>query len=183
MARLYAPGCAHHVIQRGNNRAPCFLETTDFRRYLAYLNSAARKYRVAIHSYVLMTNHVHLLVSPQDISACGRMMQSLGRNYVRYFNDRHERSGTLWEGRYKSTLIDSDNYFFTVSRYVELNPVRAAMVRTPEAYFWSSYRSNALGVRNELLTAHSLYNSLGRTAEERQASYRGCLLSLFPKKL
>ena len=109
MARLYVPGCAQHVIQRGNDRAACFHQRNDYLRYLEYLQSAAELHAVAIHAYVLMTNHVHLLLTPDDAGACGRMMQSLGRRYVRYFNNAHGRTGTLWEGRYKSTLVDTDS--------------------------------------------------------------------------
>ncbi|MCP5148395.1 MAG: transposase [Pseudomonadales bacterium] len=172
MARLYLPGCSHHVIQRGNNRAPCFTQESDYRRYLEYLSAAAIHVGVAIHSFVLMTNHVHLLLTPKSAGDCGKMMQSLGRRYVRYFNDCYGRSGTLWEGRYKSTLIDSDNYFFTVSKYIELNPVRAKMVRHPGDYPWSSFHSNALGVPCDLLTPHDLYLGLGHCALERQHNYK-----------
>jgi len=111
LPRLYAPGCAHHIIQRGNNRAPCFLEHGDRLQYLSFVSDAALKHRVDIHAYVLMTNHVHFLVSPETAESTGRMMQSLGRRYVRFFNDRYHRTGTLWEGRYKSTLVDTDTYF------------------------------------------------------------------------
>lgn len=172
MARLYVPGCAHHVIQRGNNRTPCFREKIDYRHYLEYLSDAANSTGIAIHSYVLMTNHVHLLLTPKGAHACGKMMQSLGRNYVRYFNDRYARTGTLWEGRYKSTLIDSDNYFFTVSRYIELNPVRANMVSHPREYPWSSYHSNALGMPCDLINPHQLYRDLGQSPSDRQRHYQ-----------
>lgn len=132
---------------------------------------ASTKNRVAIHAYVLMTNHVHLLVSPGAAESCGKMMQSLGRRYVRRINDRYKRSGTLWEGRYKSTLVDSDTYFFTVCRYIEMNPVRAGIVDAPEDYPWSSYTANALGEHNSLLTPHKLYLGLGREPRERQHNY------------
>lgn len=165
------PGCAHHVIQRGNNRASCFHDGPDYRRYLEYLRISSKAYAVAIHSYVLMTNHVHLLLTPEDSAGCGKMMQSVGRRYVRYFNDRNSRTGTLWEGRYKSTLVDSDNYFFTVSRYIELNPVRARMVSGPADYPWSSFHQNALGLPANLLSAHALYKRLGNTQRKRQAAY------------
>ncbi|CAA0114175.1 Uncharacterised protein [Halioglobus japonicus] len=154
LPRLYAPGCAHHIIQRGNNRADCFFENADRVRYLEFLAEASVKNRVAIHAYVLMTNHVHLLVSPDTPESCGKMMQSLGRRYVRLINDRYKRSGTLWEGRYKSTLVDTDAYFFAVSRYIEMNPVRAGIATAPQEYPWSSYPANALGKRNSLLTPH-----------------------------
>lgn len=172
MTRLYAPGCSHHIIQRGNNRATCFHEDGDYLRYLELLQIAAHQHGVAIHAFVLMTNHVHLLLTPDASQSCGRMMQSLGRRYVRYFNDRYGRTGTLWEGRYKSTLVDTDTYYFAVSRYIELNPVRANMVPEPADHPWSSYQGNALGCPCPLLTTHRLYQRLGRTDAERQRSYR-----------
>ncbi len=183
MARLYVPGCSHHVIQRGNNRAPCFEEENDYRCYLEYLSEAADSSGVAIHAFALMTNHVHLLLTPAGSGNCGKMMQSLGRKYVRYFNDRYGRTGTLWEGRYKSTLIDTDNYFLTVSKYIELNPVRANMVSTPEDYPWSSYHSNALGAPCDLLTPHILYRGLGQSSLERQRRYQGLFEEEIPPRL
>lgn len=171
-ARLFAPGCAHHVIQRGNNRSPCFLNTNDRLNYLEFLSEAAGTHGVDIHAYVLMSNHVHLLVTPEAALSCGRMMQCLGRRYVRYFNDRNRRTGTLWEGRFKSTIVDNDAYFFTLTRYIELNPVRAAMAACPAEYQWSSFHANALGKADALLTFHSLYLELGRSGAERQARYR-----------
>lgn len=171
MARLYVPGCSHHVIQRGNNRCSCFRDRSDFLSYLEYLTEASNEHCVAIHAYVLMTNHVHLLLTPCSAESCGKMMQCLGRRYVRRFNDRYKRTGTLWEGRYKSTLVDSDNYFFTVSRYIELNPVRANIVTDPAQYPWSSFRSNAQGSPSDLLVPHGLYERLGTTREERQQRY------------
>ena len=176
LPRLYAPGCAHHIIQRGNNRAPCFVEPVDRQRYLAILAEAALEHRVDIHAYVLMTNHVHMLASPQTAESSGRMMQSLGRRYVRFFNDRYHRTGTLWEGRYKSTLVDTDAYFFTVATYIEMNPVRAQMVIHPSEYPWSSYAANALGEQDSLLTQHALYLNLGCDSQERQQRYRQLFL-------
>lgn len=171
LPRLYVPGCSHHVIQRGNNRQACFFDEMDYAVYLKKLRDASDKYQVSVHAYVLMTNHVHLLVTPSDELGMSRMMQSLGRYYVRYVNKAYRRSGTLWEGRYKSTLVDNDNYLLTVSRYIELNPVRAAMVQHPSEYPWSSYRSNAMGKAIELITPHALYQQLGDTCEQRQANY------------
>ena len=144
----------------------------DRHRYLDILARAADEQRVAIHSYVLMSNHVHLLVTPEHSESCGRMMQSLGRQYVRLFNDRYERTGTLWEGRFRSTLVDTDAYFFTLTRYIELNPVRAGIVNKPGDYPWSSYQSNALGKTDPILSPHDLYLQLGRDPQERQDSYR-----------
>lgn len=183
MARLYVPGCAQHVIQRGNDRAACFHQRNDYLRYLEYLQSAAELHAVAIHAYVLMTNHVHLLLTPDDAGACGRMMQSLGRRYVRYFNNAHGRTGTLWEGRYKSTLVDTDSYFFTVCRYIELNPVRAGIVQRPQDYPWSSYLWNAQGETCSLLTPHPLYVNLGQDPEDRQRCYRAMFDQCMPEAL
>lgn len=172
LPRLFLPGCAQHVIQRGNNREACFYGEADYKAYLAFLKDAATKYEVAIHAFVLMTNHVHLLVTPLDEQGVSRMMQAQGRKYVQRFNFTHGRTGTLWEGRYKSTLVDADNYLLTVYRYIELNPVRANIVAHASEYPWSSYQGNALGKPIQLLTPHSLYRRLGKTAEERQTAYR-----------
>jgi len=145
LPRLYVPGCAHHIIQRGNNRQACFFDDLDYAFYLDKLKEASKKYRVSIHAFVLMTNHVHLLATPNDQYGISKMMQSLGRRYVGYVNATYQRTGTLWEGRYKSTLVDSEDYLLTVSRYIELNPVRADMVDHPAEYPWSSYRGNSMG--------------------------------------
>ncbi len=139
---------------------------------MEFLGEAAETHSVDIHAYVLMSNHVHLLVTPEAAQSCGRMMQCLGRRYVRYFNDRIGRTGTLWEGRFKSTIVDNDAYFFTLTRYIELNPVRAYMVACPAEYRWSSFHANALGKADALLTFHSLYLGLGRCGSDRHASYR-----------
>lgn len=172
LPRLFLPGCAQHVIQRGNNREACFYSEPDYKAYLGFLKDVATKYEVAIHAFVLMTNHVHLLVTPRDEQGVSRMMQAQGRKYVQYFNFTHGRTGTLWEGRYKSTLVDADNYLLTVYRYIELNPVRANRVAHASEYPWSSYQGNALGKPIQLLTPHRLYCRLGKTTEERQATYR-----------
>ena len=131
LPRLNLPGIPQHVIQRGNNRHVCFYTEQDYTVYLSKLKEYSEKYQVAVHSYVLMTNHVHLLMTPEEGDGVSKLIQSLGRYYVRYVNKTHGRTGTLWEGRYKSTLVDSENYFLTVSRYIELNPVRADMVGHP----------------------------------------------------
>lgn len=172
LPRLYVPGCSHHVIQRGNNRHACFFDEMDYAVYLDKLKGASEKYEVSVHAFVLMTNHVHLLVTPSDEVGVSRVMQSVGRSYVRYVNKTYRRSGTLWEGRYKSTLVDNDNYLLTVMRYIELNPVRAEMVEHPSEYPWSSYRSNAMGKDIELIKPHTLYKQLGDTDEQRQDNYR-----------
>jgi putative transposase len=165
-------GIAQHVVQRGNDRLPCFFTEADYRRYLINLREVAVKHDCAIHAYVLMTNHVHLLVTPNAAGSISRMMQSLGRRYVSYINTAHHRTGTLWEGRYKACLVDSERYVLACHRYIELNPVRAAMAATPEAYRWSSYHHNALGHDDSLLTLHSEYFALGTNIERRQRAYR-----------
>jgi putative transposase len=170
--RLSLPSIPQHVIQRGNNRQPCFFSEQDFKVYLSKLEEYAKKHQVFVHAFVLMTNHVHLLMTPTESNGISKVMQSLGRYYVRYFNHTYQRTGTLWEGRYKSSLVDSDNYFLTVSRYIELNPVRAAMVQHPAEYPWSSYQSNALGKRIKLLTPHTCYLQLGCTLTMQQQRYQ-----------
>lgn len=170
--RIDLPGIAQHIIQRGNNRQACFFADVDRRHYLAWLHQAARKYGSSVHAYVLMTNHVHLLATGADAGALGRMMQSLGRRYVRYVNSSYRRTGTLWEGRYKSSLIDSDRYLLTCYRYIELNPVRAGIVTRPEEYGWSSFHRNASGKEDELITPHATYLSLGKSEAARLSAYR-----------
>jgi len=170
--RFGLPGIPQHVIQRGNNREPCFLAEADYRRYLDDLKTSADKFLCRIHAYALMTNHVHLLVTPMREEAIGDMMQALGRRYVHYVNKTYRRTGTLWEGRYKASLVDSDAYLLTYMRYIELNPIRAEMVAHAGEYQWSSYGANAQGRRDPLLCPHPLYTALGVTAAERQHAYR-----------
>lgn len=170
--RAVLPGQPLHLIQRGNNRSACFVDDADRGHYKRALRSASAHAGCAIHAYVLMTNHVHLLITPSNAGSPGRMMQMLGRRYVRYFNDRYGRSGTLWEGRCHSTMVDSELYFLACSRYVESNPVRAGLVARPDGYPWSSYRCNADGEPDDLVTPHALYIALGPHPELRRASYR-----------
>lgn len=165
-------GNPQHVIQRGNNRQATFFAEEDYRFYLECLGEAAKKSDSAIHAYVLMTNHVHLLVTPGQPDSISRLMQSVGRRYVQYINYSYKRSGTLWEGRYKASLVQSEAYLLTCMRYIELNPVRACMVNQPQAYKWSSYRANAQGLEDSQLTPHVEYEALGPTLESRQAAYR-----------
>ncbi|MCA0199979.1 MAG: transposase [Proteobacteria bacterium] len=160
-----------HVIQRGNNKSRIFFTRDDATSFLGWLGDAAERYGLSIHAYVLMPNHIHLLASPQDAESLPRTMQSVGRRYVRYLNRRIERSGTLWEGRYRATIVDTDAYFLRVARYIELNPVRAALSPDPAAYRWSSHRANALGNADPLVTPHALYLSLGPDATARAESY------------
>ena len=172
LPRYVLPGQPQHVIQRGNNREPIFYDYSDYRFYLEKLAAACQKHDCSLHAYVLMTNHVHLLITPHSMDGIGKVLQMLGRYYVQYFNYTHDRTGTLWEGRYKATLIDSEQYLLTCMRYIELNPVRAGIVEHPKDYPWSSYHCNADGQTDELITPHGLYRHLGATKEERQAAYR-----------
>ena len=172
LPRFVLPGQPQHVIQRGNNRDIIFVSEEDYRFYLEKLQDACQKYGCVIHAYVLMTNHVHLLMTPDTENSIGKVMQSLGRYYVQYFNYQYKRSGTLWEGRYKAALLDSEQYLLTCYRYIELNPVRAGMVDHPSDYPWSSYHCNALGKKDGLITPHELYQGLGRNKQLREKAYR-----------
>lgn len=180
LPRFDIPGQPQHVIQRGNNRAAVFASEDDCLYYLDKLAGAADKHDCELHAYVLMTNHVHLLITPRSRDAIGRAVQQLGRHYVRYFNDRYRRTGTLWEGRFKSVPIDTESYLLLCMRYIELNPVRAAMVARPSEYRWSSYRANAEGQCDSLLTAHPVYERLGKGASERHAAYRALFEPALP---
>lgn len=170
-ARLVLPGIPLHVIQRGVNRAALFIDDEDRRHYLRLLRNACRKQAVAIHAFVLMGNHVHLLITPSTAEGLAPAMRQCGQNYVQYFNKRHVRSGTLLEGRFKSCLVDSDGYLLMVHRYIELNPVRAAMVAFPEEYRWSSVRVYLGLEHNPMLTPHPCYTLLGPTPEARANAY------------
>lgn len=170
--RFVLPGHPQHVIQRGNNRQPTFFAEEDYHFYLNCLNDAAQRYHCAVHAYVLMTNHVHLLISPSDLEGLSQTLQHVGRRYVRYINHVYRRSGTLWEGRYKATLVDSERYLLACYRYIELNPIRAHMVARPDDYPWSSYAAHALGKDNRLIQDHALYLALGRTPKSRQQAYQ-----------
>jgi putative transposase len=177
--RLELPGVPLHVVQRGNNRAPCFFNDVDRRFYLKCLAAAAERRRCALHAYVLMTNHVHLLVTPVEAGAVGAMMQDIGRRYVRVINTIHGRSGSLWEGRFKSSLIDSERYLLTCHRYIELNPVRASLADQPGAYPWSSHRHYMGNRTDAFLTDYREYRSLGSCEGERRAAFA----SLFARPL
>ena len=171
LPRLTLAGYPHHVIQRGNNRQAIFADRQDFETMLALLAENAQKFRVAIHAYVLMDNHFHLLATPATAEALPQMMQAVGRSYVRYFNDRHGRSGTLWEGRYRSTLIETERYLPACMAYIDLNPVRAGMVGEALDWPWSSH-AHYLGLRSDgLVTPHALYWALGNTPFAREAAY------------
>lgn len=172
LPRLVVPQQPHHVIQRGIDRQAIFRDDEDYAAFLKWLREAARQFKVALHAYVLMPNHVHLLVSPSDATGLGKMMQWIGRYYVPYFNHKYQRVGTLWQGRYRASVIDSEQYFMTCSRYIELNPVRAELAADPANYPWSSC-SHHIGTRTDpYITDHSLYWRLGNTPFEREAAYK-----------
>ena len=173
--RFDQPGLPQHVIQRGNNRSACFFADDDYGRYLGWLKQAAGDHGVAIHAYVLMTNHVHMLATPARPGGLATMMQSLGRRYVRHVNGVYHRSGTLWEGRYKAGPVDSETYLLRVYRYIELNPVRAGMVTHPGEYRWSSYAINCGDKAGDWLRPHAVYLALGRDSNERTEAYRALL--------
>lgn len=172
LPRFDLAGVPQHVIQRGHSHALCFFAPADYRCYLTQLLHASRRWQCAVHAYVLMSNHVHLLVTPSTVGALANMMQAIGRNYVSYINVSYRRSGALWEGRFKSCLVDADEYLLTCHRYIELNPVRAGLVGEPSAYPWSSYGCNALGDSNSLIIPHTQYLALGSGHEERLRAYR-----------
>jgi len=170
--RFVLPGHPQHVIQRGNNRHVIFADEADYQFYRDTLVEACDRFGCRVHAYVQMTNHVHLLMTPDSEAGIGKVMQSLGRRYVRYFNYRYRRTGTLWEGRYKASLLDTEPYLLTCYRYIELNPVRAGVVSRPDEYRWSSYRCNALGEPDVLVTPHDLYLQLAEAAAQRRITYR-----------
>jgi putative transposase len=172
-ARLSVPGIPWHIIQRGNNRSACFFAEEDYVLYLHLLDELSQKFDCAIHSYVLMTNHVHLLMTPQREDSAALLMKHLGQCYVQYINRSYQRSGTLWEGRFRSCLTQSESYVLACYRYIELNPVRANMVRHPREYRWSSYRTNAEGKANALITPHGMHQRLGQSTGSRLEAYRG----------
>lgn len=170
--RFDFPGIPQHIVQRGNNRLPCFLDDDDRQRYLQCLRQGLARFDCRLHAYVLMSNHVHLLLTPGSTGAVSRLMHAFARNYTGLFNGRHGRTGTLWEGRFKACLVDSGSYFLACSRYIELNPVRAWMTAQPGEYSWSSHGANA-GYREDLLLVpHPEYLALGVDRPTRAAAYR-----------
>lgn len=170
--RMYVPGFPYHLVQRGNDRKPCFFDSADRERYLDLLCKAMAMYGVSLHAYVLMTNHIHLLLTPQEPDSISRMTRVTGSRYAQYINKRYQRTGTLWEGRHKSSLIDSQIYLLRCYRYIEMNPVRAGMVPRPGDYRWSSYAANISGAPCAILTPHTAYLGLGASEAERGAAYR-----------
>lgn len=171
LPRLTLAGYPHHIILRGNNRQAIFMDSADFQRMLALLQANAQDQQVQIHAYVLMSNHLHLLLTPMQNDSLPKMMQAVGRSYVLYFNKRHRRSGTLWEGRYRSALIQTERYFLACMAYIDLNPVRAGMVAQAADYLWSSH-GHYIGRQNEAwLSPHPLYWEMGNTPFAREAAY------------
>lgn len=183
-ARLKVAGLPLHLIQRGNNRSACFYADEDYALYLHHLEELSRKFRCAVHAYVLMTNHVHLLLTPLRKDGPSLLMKHLGQRYVQYINKTYRRSGTLWEGRFRSSIVQEQGYLLRCYRYIELNPVRADMVRHPRDYQWSSYSANGEGEPSRLLTPHEEYLALGGHENERRAAYQALFRSeLDPKQL
>ena len=173
LARLVVPNVALHVVQRGHDGRDCFRHDTDYLVYLTNLRDLSVSTGCALHAYCLMTNHVHLLLTPESPQACALLMRNLGQRYVQYFDRRYQRRGTLWEGRFRSCLVDSAQYVIACHRYIELNPVRAGMVASPSAYEWSSYAGNAGHLSNLLLTPHPEYLGMAADSTTRHATYRG----------
>lgn len=172
LPRLSVEGYPHHVIQRGNDRRAIFVDDADREKYLGALREVATAHQLSVHAYVLMPNHVHLLLTPSDERAISTAIQALGRRYVRWFNDRHARTGGLFEGRYRSAVVEADRYLMACMRYLELNPVRAALVSAPEMFEWSSYRHHAGLAADSIISDHILYWQLGNTPFDRQQRYR-----------
>ncbi len=170
--RFFLPDVPAHIVQRGHSREPVFFEDSDYQAYLGWLEEAAERYGCAIHAYVLMTNHIHILATPKDKDGISRMMQYVGRRYVPYINYNYGSSGSLWEGRFKASLISDEQYLLTCMRYIELNPIRANIVNSPSRYRWSSYRHNAQGKDNSIITEHSLYTGLAKTKVARRENYK-----------
>ena len=173
--RIDVEGVAQHVIQRGVDRSVCFVDDEDRRTYLTALKKVTDENECQVHAYVLMTNHVHLLVTGGQLGCTSRMMQALGRRYVQYFNRRYHRTGTLWEGRFRSSLVDSDTYLLRCYRYIELNPVRAQMVPRAEDYSWSSANVNAFGIPDPVVSPHCVFLNLGKDRRSRSRKYRALL--------
>jgi putative transposase len=171
LPRLTLADLPHHVIQRGNNRQPIFVDRTDRERLLGLVAEHAPRSGVALHAYVLMDNHFHLLVTPSSADGLPLMMQAVGRGYVRWFNDRHRRSGTLWEGRYRSTVIQPEPWLMVCMAYIDLSPVRRGLATDAATYQWSSHGHYA-GLRNDrFLTPPAPYWQLGNTPFAREAGY------------
>jgi len=168
---MYLPGLTYHIVQRGNNREACFFELENYQFYLELWKKISKRYGVAVHAYCLMSNHIHFLLTPETGASISNTMRVVGSSYAQYINRHFKRTGTLWEGRHRSSLVQSDKYLLTCYRYIELNPVRAGVVKRPEDYCWSSYRVNAWGNKSWLVP-HVEYARLGVSLEERYYAYR-----------
>lgn len=179
LPRLVVPGMPHHVIQRGTARCAIFRDSQDYRFFMGRLWDLSDETRCDIHAYVLMSNHLHLLLTPQNGDGLSKLLQRVGSRYVQYFNNRYERTGALWQSRYRAVPVDSEGYLLVCTRYIELNPVRAGMVKNPADYSWSSYEHHALGRIDPVIRDHDVLLSLGRTSGERCAAY----LELFQEQL
>ena len=171
-ARLIIAGMPCHIIQRGHNRSACFGSKADYRLYLTILEEQADAHECEVHAYVLMTNHIHLLVTPKSSNGVSSMMRFLNQQYVRYYNRRYDRTGSLWEGRFKSCITQTDSYLLACYRYIEMNPVRAGMVDHPAKYPWSSYAYNAGRKYSSLITPHESFLALGNSSSSRRANYK-----------
>jgi putative transposase len=169
---MYLPGYTYHVVQRGNNRQACFFDAADYVLYLDLMRDAMHRYGVSIHAYCLMTNHIHLLLTPETTDSISDFSRSVGSRYAQSINKKYLRTGSLWEGRHKSSAVDSIGYLLKCYRYIELNPVVADMVEQPQEYPWSSYKANAWGDKNSLVIPHDCYLELSRDAESRRNNYR-----------
>ena len=169
--RFYLPDVPVHIVQRGHSREPVFFDSQDYATYAYWVSEAGTRYGVSIHAFVLMTNHVHLLATPSDISGISLFMQYVGRRYVPYINHKYGKSGSIWEGRYKASMVDEAEYFLTVMRYIELNPVRAGMVDVPGHYRWSSFCHNSGTRKISFVCGHPVYMSLGKSDKNRHAAY------------
>jgi len=172
LPRLVVPLQPHHIIQRGHDKQAVFRDAADHDIFLDWLKEGARRFKLAIHAYVLMPDHIHLLATPTDVDGLARMMQLVGRYYVPYFNQKYGRSGTLWQGRYKATVLDAEHYLLLCSRYIEQNPVRSGLVATPSDYPWSSYLHHIGAKQDALMTDHRVYWALGNTPFDREIAYK-----------
>ncbi len=172
-----------HIVQRGNNRNPCFFCREDYRTYLDMLETAAAEFPCVLHAYVLMPNHVHFLISPQHVTGPAAMMKRVGQRYVQFINRKYGRFGTLWQGRYHSSLVDTERYFLACQRYIELNPQRAGLVSHPVDYEWSSYRVHAHGEESRIVVPHDIYMNIGNAKGDRESAYRALFNEAIPQPI
>lgn len=172
LPRLVVPNQVHHIIQRGHDKQSIFRDSADYTAFLEWLREGAKRFKLAIHAYVLMDDHIHLLATPSDMQGLARMMQWVGRCYVPYFNHKYARNGTLWQGRYKATVVDAERYLLVCSRYIELNPVRSGLAMVAAEYPWSSYMHHIGAKPDPLITDHSVYWALGNTPFDREIAYK-----------